>query len=262
MPRSRPRTRSNGGSAPRSTRSTRAAAWPTNAGATSSASSSAGTARVRASRRSRRTGTRTDRAIRALVVDPDVLARALDRRRRPGPHRRPRPARPGADRPLGPPRPAAHARPLHRGRPALLRRRLGRRDRRRPAGPVRHPRSAGMTAPVGPVLRRPTRRFGGYVFDLDGTLYLGDQLLPGAAETVAADPRRRRAGRVPHEQAARDARRLRRQAHRPRDPGRRAARSSRRRTRCCATSTATPGAPGSCRSPSRCSSACFATTVS
>ena len=34
--------------------------------------------------------------------------------------------------------------------------------------------------------RRPTRMFGGYVFDLDGTLYLGDHLLPGAAETVAA----------------------------------------------------------------------------
>lgn len=33
---------------------------------------------------------------------------------------------------------------------------------------------------------RPDRWFGGYVFDLDGTLYLGDQLLPGAAETVAA----------------------------------------------------------------------------
>ena len=43
-----------------------------------------------------------------------------------------------------------------------------------------------MTAPAGPVLRRPTRRFGAYVFDLDGTLYLGDRLLPGAAETVAA----------------------------------------------------------------------------
>jgi NagD protein len=28
--------------------------------------------------------------------------------------------------------------------------------------------------------------FGGYVFDLDGTLYLGNELLPGAAETVAA----------------------------------------------------------------------------
>ena len=43
-----------------------------------------------------------------------------------------------------------------------------------------------MTAPAPPVLRRPTRRFGGYVFDLDGTLYLGDQLLPGAAQTVTA----------------------------------------------------------------------------
>jgi NagD protein len=36
------------------------------------------------------------------------------------------------------------------------------------------------------VRRRPDRVFGGYVFDLDGTLYLGDRLLPGAAETIAA----------------------------------------------------------------------------
>lgn len=35
-------------------------------------------------------------------------------------------------------------------------------------------------------LGRPTRFYAGYVFDLDGTLYLGDHLLPGAAETVAA----------------------------------------------------------------------------
>ena len=33
--------------------------------------------------------------------------------------------------------------------------------------------------------QRPDRIFGGYVFDLDGTLYLGERLLPGAAETVA-----------------------------------------------------------------------------
>lgn len=39
--------------------------------------------------------------------------------------------------------------------------------------------------PGGPV-RRPDRRYGGYVFDLDGTLYLGDHLIPGAAETVGA----------------------------------------------------------------------------
>ncbi len=35
-------------------------------------------------------------------------------------------------------------------------------------------------------MTRPTRWYGGYVFDLDGTLYLGDRLLPGAATTVAA----------------------------------------------------------------------------
>ncbi|HEX7346931.1 MAG TPA: HAD-IIA family hydrolase [Candidatus Limnocylindrales bacterium] len=34
--------------------------------------------------------------------------------------------------------------------------------------------------------RRPGGMFAGYVFDLDGTLYLGDGLLPGAAETLAA----------------------------------------------------------------------------
>lgn len=39
-----------------------------------------------------------------------------------------------------------------------------------------------MTGDLG----RPDRMFGGYVFDLDGTLYLGDRLLPGAAATVAA----------------------------------------------------------------------------
>lgn len=32
---------------------------------------------------------------------------------------------------------------------------------------------------------RPDRMFGGYVFDLDGTLYLGESLLPGAAEALA-----------------------------------------------------------------------------
>ena len=34
--------------------------------------------------------------------------------------------------------------------------------------------------------RRPTRIYPGYVFDLDGTVYLGEALLPGAAETIAA----------------------------------------------------------------------------
>lgn len=36
-----------------------------------------------------------------------------------------------------------------------------------------------MTAPPPP-------RFAGYAFDLDGTVYLGDDLLPGAATTIAA----------------------------------------------------------------------------
>ncbi|MEW6635999.1 MAG: HAD-IIA family hydrolase [Actinomycetota bacterium] len=33
-------------------------------------------------------------------------------------------------------------------------------------------------------MRAPGRIFGGYVFDLDGTVYLGDELLPGAAEAL------------------------------------------------------------------------------
>jgi HAD superfamily hydrolase (TIGR01450 family) len=35
------------------------------------------------------------------------------------------------------------------------------------------------------VLRRPSRLFGGYALDLDGTVYLGDELLPGAARAIA-----------------------------------------------------------------------------
>ena len=42
------------------------------------------------------------------------------------------------------------------------------------------------TVALETLLRRPTRRYAGYVFDLDGTLYLGEALLPGAAETVTA----------------------------------------------------------------------------
>jgi HAD superfamily hydrolase (TIGR01450 family) len=34
------------------------------------------------------------------------------------------------------------------------------------------------------VVRRPERRFDGYAFDLDGTVYLGEELLPAAAETI------------------------------------------------------------------------------
>jgi arabinose operon protein AraL len=32
---------------------------------------------------------------------------------------------------------------------------------------------------------RPTTLFGGYIFDLDGTIYLGDELLPGAADLIS-----------------------------------------------------------------------------
>lgn len=40
--------------------------------------------------------------------------------------------------------------------------------------------------PTPRVLRRPERLFAGYAFDLDGTIYLGDTLLPTARETVAS----------------------------------------------------------------------------
>ena len=33
-------------------------------------------------------------------------------------------------------------------------------------------------------MRVPDRHYGGYVFDLDGTVYLGDELLPGAREPL------------------------------------------------------------------------------
>jgi HAD superfamily hydrolase (TIGR01450 family) len=35
------------------------------------------------------------------------------------------------------------------------------------------------------IRRRPDRLYDGYVFDLDGTVYLGDALLPGAADAIA-----------------------------------------------------------------------------
>ena len=41
-----------------------------------------------------------------------------------------------------------------------------------------------MSAPGDAQLRPPPRIFGGYALDLDGTVYLGDELLPGAARAV------------------------------------------------------------------------------
>ena len=61
--------------------------------------------------------------------------------------------------------------------------------------------------------RRPARRFAGYAFDLDGTVYLGDALLPGARRDDRATARRRRPRRLRDQQAAGDGRRLRREAH-------------------------------------------------
>jgi HAD superfamily hydrolase (TIGR01450 family) len=37
---------------------------------------------------------------------------------------------------------------------------------------------------LGAVTSRPVRAYAGYLFDLDGTIYLGDELLPGAAQLV------------------------------------------------------------------------------
>jgi NagD protein len=49
-------------------------------------------------------------------------------------------------------------------------------------------RAGGMRATpattAGPATRPPDRVFAGYAFDLDGTVYLGDQLIPGADKAI------------------------------------------------------------------------------
>jgi arabinose operon protein AraL len=45
--------------------------------------------------------------------------------------------------------------------------------------------SVAGTAPGTRVRPRPDRLYAGYIFDLDGTVYLGERLLPGAAEAIA-----------------------------------------------------------------------------
>ena len=45
--------------------------------------------------------------------------------------------------------------------------------------------AGGLARDDGP-LDRVERRYDGYVFDLDGTLYLGETLLPGARDAVLA----------------------------------------------------------------------------
>ena len=78
-------------------------------------------------------------------------------------------------------------RPLRRPLPDPVRPGPGR--RRRPTGA----RSAGRQRPevtagadgAGAAGAGPGSLFAGYVFDLDGTVYLGDELLPGAARLLA-----------------------------------------------------------------------------
>src|SRR5262249_43001103 len=72
-----------------------------------------------------------------------------------------------------------------------------RRDRRLRGSGRRHasPSGARKTAAPRPLRRHPTQRASlvaarlphrGWLFDLDGTVYIGEALVPGAAETVAA----------------------------------------------------------------------------
>src|ERR1700761_7011174 len=71
-----------------------------------------------------------------------------------------------------------HARPVHRGGPRLLHGPLGAVRRRRPD-------RAGGGAGRGTVTGAGLRRYDAYIFDLDGTIYVDDELIPGADETIA-----------------------------------------------------------------------------
>jgi hypothetical protein len=53
-------------------------------------------------------------------------------------------------------------------------------DGGRPEGATTEPRRAAVLQ-----TRRPDRVFAGYAFDLDGTVYLGDELIPGADRAIA-----------------------------------------------------------------------------
>jgi len=46
--------------------------------------------------------------------------------------------------------------------------------------------SPGSPSGAPPELRRPDKRYDVYLFDLDGTVYLGEEALPGAVETIRA----------------------------------------------------------------------------
>ena len=47
-------------------------------------------------------------------------------------------------------------------------------------------KDAASAGPAGDPIRAPDRLYAGYVFDLDGTIYLGSELLPGASRLVQA----------------------------------------------------------------------------
>src|ERR1700680_1402565 len=81
----------------------------------------------------------------------------------------------GADRSLGTRERAFDARPVLGRRSGVLPGCLG-------AGRCRAASRRGGAAGGGRV--RPAEVFDGYALDLDGTVYLGDSLLPGAASTV------------------------------------------------------------------------------
>ena len=67
--------------------------------------------------------------------------------------------------------------------------------------------AASMTYPT------PSHIYRGYIFDLDGTVYLGDALLPGVGETIAALRARRLPDGFYLEQPHPHSPGLRRQAH-------------------------------------------------
>ena len=188
------------GRAPRSGRSTRRVRSRPSAGRPTSASSAGST----------RTWPRSA-AVCESWADHDAGARAScspSRPRSKAPCARPAhpppsassTRRPDADAdPLGGRQLPPDARPVHRGRPGRGHRLV---DRRRTstialAGTAMTGGDRGR-APV----RRPPHRFDGYAFDLDGTVYLDDQLLPGAAETIAALRGPRRGRGVRDQQAA------------------------------------------------------------
>lgn len=56
---------------------------------------------------------------------------------------------------------------------------------RRPSRHVKRRTPAGRGASLSSLTTRPRVVFAGYVFDLDGTLYLGEELLPGASRVLA-----------------------------------------------------------------------------